>query len=474
MSETISEYYDEEGVQRAVGSNGYRGLVGGHWDLMGELQFSQMLAHGLTPDHKLLDIGCGALRGGVHFVKYLEPAHYFGTDLNRSLLDAGYDKELGALDLQGRLPRQNLHTTSEFDFAKFDETFDRAIAFSLFTHLPLDVIRTCLERLADVMRPGGVFYATFFEAPENQPTFLSINHAPGEVTTYAGRDPYHQRYRDYLHMTEDLPWDVGYIGEFEHPRGQRMISFTRQGDAEQTEQSVRGLSVQEATQLAPGTDHYRAFVGPPDRFDFIGASQFNLLFQLGLRDTDSVLDFGCGSLRLGRLLIPFLQKGNYAGLDPNRWLIEDGIDRELGRSAIGLKAPEFAYNSDFNSAVFGKQFDFIIAQSIVTHTGPDLMRAMFSQIGEALDEKGLFLFSYIRTPDNPDEGWPDAGWHYPACVGYTDAQLISELRAAGLAAKPVGWYHPAAAWMLVARDATAIPDDERLQGLTGVVVSDRA
>ena len=196
MSETISEYYDKDHVQRAVDKSEHRELVGGLWDHLGELQFSQLLTHGLSPAHKLLDIGCGALRGGVHFIKYLEPAHYYGTDINQALLDVGYDKELGSLGLQDRLPRENLQATAEFDFGQFGEKFDRGIAFSLFTHLPLDVIRTCLERLADVMQPGGVFYATFFEAPEAQPTFVSVNHTPGQVTTHAGRDPYHQRYRD--------------------------------------------------------------------------------------------------------------------------------------------------------------------------------------------------------------------------------------------------------------------------------------
>ena len=28
----------------------------------------------------LIDIGCGALRGGVHFVRHLDPGHYFGMD----------------------------------------------------------------------------------------------------------------------------------------------------------------------------------------------------------------------------------------------------------------------------------------------------------------------------------------------------------------------------------------------------------
>jgi SAM-dependent methyltransferase len=59
---------------------------------------------------------------------------------------------------------------------------------------------------------------------------------------------------------------------------------------------------------------------------FMGATQFRLLTTLGLREHHSLLDFGCGSLRAGRLLIPYLLPGRYYGLEPNRCLIEDGIN----------------------------------------------------------------------------------------------------------------------------------------------------
>lgn len=43
----------------------HRGAVGGMWDQIGKLQFEFMVKHGLKPEHKFLDIGCGSLRGGA-------------------------------------------------------------------------------------------------------------------------------------------------------------------------------------------------------------------------------------------------------------------------------------------------------------------------------------------------------------------------------------------------------------------------
>ena len=89
---------DDNSAQRMVGVNDYhralseseiaadarREFVGGLWEEIGELQFQFMVAQGLRPEHRLVDIGCGALRGGLHFVRYLDRGHYYGLDLNRT------------------------------------------------------------------------------------------------------------------------------------------------------------------------------------------------------------------------------------------------------------------------------------------------------------------------------------------------------------------------------------------------------
>src|SRR5262245_3439726 len=105
--------------------------------------------------------------------------------------------------------------------------------------------------------------------------------------------------------------------------------------------------------LRPGAAHYRAYVGPPLDYDLIGASQFRLLTALGLRSFHRCLDLGRGSLRAGRLLIPYLEPGNYFGIEPNMWLVDDAVRLELGRDILQAKQPRFDKNSDFNCAVFG-------------------------------------------------------------------------------------------------------------------------
>src|SRR5437763_10973182 len=65
--------------------------------------------------------------------------------------------------------------------------------------------------------------------------------------------------------------------------------------------------------LKPGDPQYRAYVGPPEDYDLVAAMAFNLLTTLGLRQHHSLLDIGCGSLRIGRILIPYLNRGKNLG-----------------------------------------------------------------------------------------------------------------------------------------------------------------
>ena len=82
---------------------------------------------------------------------------------------------------------------------------------------------------------------------------------------------------------------------------------------------------------------HRFHIGPADFYDVLTAIQFNLLTALGLREKHFLVDIGCGSLRAGRLLIPYLASGHYFGIEPLPWLIQEGIDKEIGESMIRIK-----------------------------------------------------------------------------------------------------------------------------------------
>jgi len=190
--------------------------------------------------------------------------------------------------------------------------------------------------------------------------------------------------------------------------------------------------------------HHRAYVGPPAYYDLIAALATGLLFACGLRETHRLLDVGCGSLRVGRLLISYLRPRHYFGIEPERAYVEAGIREETGHDLVEMKRPEFRYVSDFSADGFGVPFDYVLAQSIFSHTYPDLAAVGFSGIARALAPGGVLLATFFEGELQERA----SGWLYPEVVPYEWAEVRRMARDAGLVARRVRWPHPLQSWFV--------------------------
>jgi len=202
----------------------HREAVGGEWETIGKLQFDFLVAQGLRPEHNMLDVGCGSLRGGLHFVRYLERGHYVGLDVSADLLEAG-KRELADAGLADK--EATLVHTNKFDVTQLGRTFDYALAQSVFTHLPLNPIIRCLVMMDRYLTPAGRFYATFFENPEGKRNLDPVPHGTDVRTSHFDRDPFHYDVETMRWACEGLNLVCEYIGDWGHARGQRMLCFRR-------------------------------------------------------------------------------------------------------------------------------------------------------------------------------------------------------------------------------------------------------
>jgi SAM-dependent methyltransferase len=194
------------------------------WDYLGKLQLDYMVEQGLQPEHYLLDVGCGPLRAGVHFIGYLEPGHYAGVDKRGARLERARDVELPRYGLQDKAPM--LLVNEQFEFGKLGQTFDYAIAQSVFTHLPLNVIMRCLVEMSRVLRPGGRFYATIYENPQGK-AYLGEIQQSERVVSYPDQDKYHYDLDTLRAACEGMGLTMSYAGDWGHPDNQKMVVFTR-------------------------------------------------------------------------------------------------------------------------------------------------------------------------------------------------------------------------------------------------------
>lgn len=239
----------------------------------------------------------------------------------------------------------------------------------------------------------------------------------------------------------------------ELPDKKRLDELPAQEQVAAPDQDYRFASIEEARKLEAGARHYRAYVGSPKAYDVTGATQFALMVALGLRESHTLLDIGCGSLCGGRLFIPYLLPGGYYGIEPQAWLVEDGINLEVGDELRRLKRPAFLYVDDFSLTAFKVPFDFMLAQSVLTHVSQAQLDRCLSQAKLALKPEGLFAASFFSNGHDTYDG---DGWIYPRFAPYPVKFVLEKARQHGLTGYPLIWRNGYDHyWMVFAHQAHA-------------------
>ena len=183
--------------EAAVGSRSHD-----RWLARGRMQFDYLRGHGLHPEHRMLDIGCGNLRAGWRFIDYLEPGNYYGIDISPDIL-VHAKRTLVDRGLQPKLPHLTITADLTLDFLP-DDHFDVVHAHSVFSHSPPEVIEECLAHVGRVLRRDGFFDFTFdrTEGPEHQVLREDFYYRTGTLTAMAAR---HGLHASFMEDWERLP-----------------------------------------------------------------------------------------------------------------------------------------------------------------------------------------------------------------------------------------------------------------------------
>ncbi len=59
------------------------------FEIAGRKLLMTLLSEGLVPSSRVLDIGCGCLRGGYWLIHFLDEGRYFGIEPNTTMVEAG-------------------------------------------------------------------------------------------------------------------------------------------------------------------------------------------------------------------------------------------------------------------------------------------------------------------------------------------------------------------------------------------------
>lgn len=132
------------------------------FEAVGRLQLVMLLKHGLYPHSKVLDIGCGCLRGGYWLIHFLDRGCYCGIEPNQKMLEAGLQTFFSPEILQAKNPR--FDHNSVFDVSVFQERFDFFLARSIWSHASKAQIETMLDGFCEYAVDTGVFLTSYLKA----------------------------------------------------------------------------------------------------------------------------------------------------------------------------------------------------------------------------------------------------------------------------------------------------------------------
>ena len=141
-------------------------LVGpfGYWKELQAYQFNVLKTQGLKPEHRLLDVGCGPLQGGLAFIEYLNPGNYAGIDLRPATI-AEARKQVARAGLEAKRPRLAQSACFGGDVPELGEaSFDYVWACQILCHLTGEQVGSLFEQAARRLAPGGKFYGDIIGA----------------------------------------------------------------------------------------------------------------------------------------------------------------------------------------------------------------------------------------------------------------------------------------------------------------------
>lgn len=191
-----------------------------NWKKIGKMQLDWLVDHGMEPHHKLLDYGCGPGRAADWLVDYLNSGNYLGIDINEKAINTARNRI--SKRFTGKAP--GFMTMEQFSTITVP-CFDYVIAHSVFTHCTKEQITTIMDNVDRVLNPEGVFFATCFEADEG---VQRQRQGTTNTTTFSDRDPFHYPQSFWQESPAFAGWQVEWIGDWDHPRNQKMLRITRQ------------------------------------------------------------------------------------------------------------------------------------------------------------------------------------------------------------------------------------------------------
>lgn len=157
-------------AEEMIDRHGFLGVPRHSFEAGGRAQLVRLLQHGLLPESKVLEIGCGCLRVAYWLVRFLDPDGYCGIEPAKQRVEYGRRYLFADEELERKRPR--FDHNAEFDTSVFVTEFDYFLAGSIWTHCSKGHIETTLDGFARDTGPSGVFLTSYLPATDREEDYM--------------------------------------------------------------------------------------------------------------------------------------------------------------------------------------------------------------------------------------------------------------------------------------------------------------
>ena len=125
---------------------------------------------------------------------------------------------------------------------------------------------------------------------------------------------------------------------------------------------------------------------------------FSKLVKKGIRPSDTFVDYGCGTLRLGALFIEFLEPDRYIGLDIDERILAIGRN-QISAKLLDSKRPVLEVISPESlRRAAARQPRWVCSKGVLQHVSPEELNEYFENLS-CLIRIGATGFIYARIAE---------------------------------------------------------------------------
>ena len=135
-------------------------------------------------------------------------------------------------------------------------------------------------------------------------------------------------------------------------------------------------------------------------WDKSASRQLERLKRYGMQPHHTLFEFGCGQMRGGRYSVAYLQAGNFFGNDISPEVLKEANNVLELEGLKEKNASLFLTNNLSFDEVAGKKFDFIHAQSVLSHMPPEDIETLFKNVKKIMHKESQFIASFFLSKDD--------------------------------------------------------------------------